>query len=214
MRKILLLACALLISFMSNAQLKGDKYFAGGISLSAGSQIIKAQDKSYITNHTQPSDFSFAIGGEFGCFVDNNFRIAIGLSIPVSIKPTSEDDSGKWLKTKTIGLALNPSLSYYFPITDRFFYTPELGFSYEFGSYNEMLTSNENYKTRYTGWTVYANYAAFEFKINEKFAIGLNLGSFNYAYANVKVKDSDAHIATSVFKFDINSGNACFRVYL
>ena len=95
MRKILLLACAFVISLASHAQLKGDKYIAGGISLSAGTKIIKAQDKSYITNHTQPSDFSFAIGGEFGYFVADNFRLAMGLSIPASVSPTSEDDNGK-----------------------------------------------------------------------------------------------------------------------
>ena len=110
-------------------------------------------------------------------------------------------------------MAFNPNLSYYFPITDRFFYTPEFGLSFEVGSYNEMLDSNDHYKTGYTGWAIYANYAAFEFKVNEKIAIGLNLGSLDYAHVNVKDKGSDAHVATGVFKFDINSGNASFRVY-
>ena len=136
------------------------------------------------------------------------------MSIPVSINPTSEDDNGKWLKKRTVGLAFNPNLSYYFPITDRFFYTPEFGFSLEFGSYNEMLDSNEHHKTGYTGWAIYANYAAFEFKINEKFAIGLNMGSLNYSQVKLKVKDSDVNVETHGFKFDINSGNAFFRVYL
>ena len=76
-----------------------------------------------------------------------------------------------------------------------------------------VVDSNDHYKTGYTGWVIYANYAAFEFKVNEKIAIGLNLGSLDYAHANVKDKDSDAHVATGVFKFDINSGNASFRVY-
>lgn len=212
MKRLIILSIALLFSLSAFAQVKGDMYLAGNLGASCGTQTVTLSEGSYSTKTSQPLDASFGIGAEFGYFVANNMRLAFSLSLPVSFSPTSEDD-GKWLKNTTVAVGINPNIAYYVRLAERFYYTPEFGVFFEFGSYKQKLSSSQSYRTGVWGWGVYLHYAAFEFRINEKFALGFNVGSLDYSSAKIMDQESDSSISTGQFKFYLNSASIDFRFY-
>lgn len=214
MKKLILLSLAIMLSVMSYAQLKGEKYVSGAVAFSAGSSKVIVSDGTLSTESTTPSNTTFQIGGEFCYFVVDNFRLGMSISIPIISTPTSEDENGRWLKTTTFGLAINPNIAYYIKITDRIFYTPEFGIAYEFGVYNQKFSSTNHYRTGYSGWAIYLNYASFEFRATEKFAVGLNVGAMEYIpLVMINDKESDGYIATSNFNFNLNSAVISMKMY-
>lgn len=99
------------------------------------------------------------------------------MSVPFSSSPVEEID-GKWLKNTAAAFAINPNIAYYVKLANRFYYTPEVGVSFDFGSRKEQLSKSESYKTPFWGWNVYANLLALEFRVTDKFAIGALIGSY------------------------------------
>ena len=214
MKKLILLSLAIMLSVISYAQLKGEKYVSGTAAFSAGTTKVIVSDGMNSTESTTPSNTTFQVGGEFGYFIADNVRLGVALSIPVTSTPTSEDENGRWLRTTTFGLSLNPNIAYYMKITDRIFYTPEIGLTYEFGLYNQKLSSADRYRDGYSGWSIYLSYASFEFRATEKLAVGLNVGAMQYIpLLMIKDRETDSYIATSDFKFNLNSAAISVKMY-
>lgn len=212
MKKFLLLSVAMLICVASFAQKKGDKCVAGSLSLDCGTQKTTISDGSYSTSANQPSGASFSIGAEFGYFVANNLRLAMYLSVPFSSSPIEEID-GKWLRNTATAFGINPNVAYYVQLTDRLYYTPEIGASLDFGSRKEQLSISESYKTPFWGWNVYANLLALEFKVTEKLSIGALVSGLSYGNIRFTDKKSDAYLDSSQFNFDLNNSSVHIRFY-
>ena len=212
MKKILLFSVAMLIGVASFAQKKGDMFVAGSISADFGTQKTTISDGSYSTSAKQPSGASFSLGAEFGYFVVDNLRLSMYLSVPFSSSPVEEVD-GKWLKDKASSFAINPNVAYYVRLADRFYYTPEVGVSVNFGSLKEQLSKSETYKTPFWGWDVYANLHALEFRVSERIAIGALVGGISYGSAIYTNVDTDVKATINQFDFDFNNSSIHFRFY-
>lgn len=213
MKRIILLSAAVLASLSLFAQRKGDKYISASMSASLGSQTIETFDGAYTTTSSQPKGTTLSVMGEFGFFLADNFRLALALGVPFSSTPTSQI-SNVWLKSNTIGFQINPNIAYYVKLAQGLYYTPEIGFSYEFGSYKEDLTANTSFNAKYSGWDVYANLLALEFQVNPKFAVGVGIGNITYAKAKIKDKTSSAYYGTSQLQFNLNTASVHVRFYL
>ena len=212
MKKLVLFAVAMLVSVASFAQKKGDMFIAGTISADFGTQTTSLSDGGYSTSVSQPLSSSFGFGVEYGYFVADNLRLAMAMSVPFSSSPVEEVD-GKWLKDKASSFAINPNVAYYVRLADRFYYTPEVGVSFNFGSLKEQLSKSETYKTPFWGWDLYANLLALEFRVSERIAIGALVGGISYGSAIYRNVDTEAKATISQFKFDLNNTNVHFRFY-
>ena len=212
MKRIVLIAIALLGCISLSAQNRGDKYIAGSIGASFGNQNSELYDGSYTTTANQPLTTSFSVQAEFGYFVADNLRLALALGVPFSSSPTTQSGS-TWLKTNTFGIQINPNIAYYVKLADRLYYTPEIGASLEFGSYKEDMTTSSSYNANLSGWDIYANILALEFQVSERFAIGVGIGSVSYGYAKVSDKSSSAYLGNGQFRFNLNDSSVHARFY-
>lgn len=212
MKKILLFSVAMLIGVASFAQKKGDMYIAGSISTDFGTQTTTLSEGGYSASVSQPLGTSFSFGAEYAYFVADNFRLAMAMAVPFSSSPV-EEVGGKWLKDKASSFAINPNISYYVRLADRFYYTPEVGVSVNFGSLKEQLSKSETYKTPFWGWDVYANLLALEFRVSERIAIGALVGGISYGSAIYTNVDTDVKATINQFDFDFNNSSIHFRFY-
>ena len=212
MKKIILIVSWGVLSTALFAQSKGDSYVSATMGFEFGSQENKVSVGSFSESESQPLASTFGIGVEYGYFVDDNFRLGIGLYLPITSTPTGKDDD-EWLKSKTVGFGINPNVACYAHVTDNFFYTPELGVNFEFGDYEQEITLRESYNTDYKGWAVYLSLISFEFKVSKSFALGLNMGTFQYASLSIKDDETDTTIDVSTLKCDFNNVEIHARFY-
>ena len=212
MKKLVLFAVAMFVSVASFAQKKGDMFIAGSISADCGTQTTSLSDGGYSTSVSQPQSTTLGFGIEYGYFVADNLRLAMAMSVPFSSSPVEEVD-GEWLQDKASAFAINPNVAYYVRLADRFYYTPEVGVSVNFGSLKEQVSKSETYKTPFWGWDVYANLLALEFRVSEKIAIGAIVSGISYGSAIYTNVDTEAKATINQFKFDLNNSSVHFRYY-
>ena len=213
MKRFVLLAVLLCGSLSLSAQNKGDKYIAGSFGLSFGNQEQELSDGVFSTTASQPLSTTLSLQAEIGYFIADNLRVGLALGVPFNSSPSNQTDDGTWLKTNTLGLEINPSIAYYVKMAENLYYTPEIGGTYEFGFYKEQLTKNNTYNADYSGWSLYFNFLALEYRVNEKFALGVGIGTLGYVSAKIKDPDSDAFLGTSQFVFNFNSASVSARIY-
>ena len=213
MKRIILLSILLCGTLSLSAQNKGDKYLAGSFGLSFGNQEQELSNGAVSTTTSQPLSTSFNLMGELGYFIADNLRVGLALGVPFNSSPSNQTDDGTWLKTNTLGFQINPSIAYYVKMAENLYYTPEIGGSYEIGSYKEQLTKNNTYNADYSGWDLYFHFLAMEYRVNEKFALGVGIGTLGYVNAKVTDKDTDAFLGTSQLVFDFNSASVSARYY-
>lgn len=217
MKKYLFTLLFLTTTLIASAE-KGEKYVSASIGASFGTQSIKtdfSRINAYSTNEAK--ELSLGASSEFGYFVTNNFKIgcAIGGSF---FKESSlmnnyineiEIDNQN-TDTKSFALSIIPNVAYYVRITDKFSYTPEVGCNFSFGKvYGDEESSN------FKGWTAYLKFISFEFRITEKFALGVNYGGLGYTSQKLDsqiVLTSQSH--TKQFTFNAKSGDLHAKFYL
>lgn len=212
MKRFYLIMSVMLLSIASFAQTKGEMFIAGTVSADLGTQKTTLSDGSYSTSAKQPLNSSFGLGVEYGYFVADNWRLTLAMAVPFSSSPVEEVD-GKWLNNTAAAFAINPNVAYYVKLADRFYYTPEVGVSFDFGSRKEQLSKSESYKTPFWGWNVYANLLALEFRVTNKFAIGAVIGAIGYGNTRFTDKDTDAYLDNSQFTFGLNDSSVHVRFY-
>lgn len=215
MKRVTFIVVAMLMSIASFAQAKGEHYIAGTFSADFGTQKTTFEYGPYSESSKTPLNTKLALGAEYGHFVANNFRLAMALGVSYQGIPLEETNI-KWLRNKTVSFVVNPNVSYYFPLADRLYYTPEIGASFEFGSIKEELTLHEAYTTPATGWAVYVNLLALEYRVSEKAALGILVGGFHYGTASFAIEDtfgSETKYKSSQAKFDFDNSSVHFRYY-
>ena len=76
---------------------------------------------------------------------------------------------------------------------------------------------HKSYTVPATGWSVYAHLLALEYRVSEKAALGIAIGSFSYASASFAMDDSwgnTIQYKMNQYKFNFNNSNIVFRYYL
>lgn len=202
MKKVLFIALCLL-STVSFAQSKGDSYTSLKFGFEFGQQKTKiAQGVS----ESQPTASSLSVAVEYGYFVANNFSIGLALICPYTSTPSAKSNND-WLSSTTLGIGVNPNISYHLQISDNFYYTPEIGGYFEYGKYEDEQPNSISYDTNYKGWGAYLNLLSFEFRVSKDFAMGVNAGALQYV--TTKIDD----ISVSRFGCVFNRGEFHFRAY-
>lgn len=211
MKRILFVVATLLACVSMSAQNKGEMFIAPSLGVSFGSQSSRFFDGVNTTTNKAPMPISLVGQGEFGYFVANNLRLAFDLGVAFSSTPNTQIGS-KWLRSNTVSFMLNPNVAYYVRLADRLYYTPEIGVYYEVGFTKEDLTASTADNTRYSGWGIYANLLALEYRVNQKIAIGAIIGGIDFSSMREKSKGApNAYSDNRQFVLDLSS--ACVSVY-
>ena len=210
MKKFALLIGIVILSMSVYAQNKGDKYIAPSLAVSFGKQYA-TYTTSYEAYHaSKPYDLSITPSCEFGFFTYDNFRLGLCIGVPFSAYPASQhNDEETWDFDYTLGVAINPNMAYYVRLAEKLYYTPEIGFMFQL--WNDFEDIEEIFEPNlYRSFSVYINLFDLEFRVNEKIAIGVGLGSFYYTHA----KELGGKLSNSLWYFNFNNAMASVKFYL
>lgn len=213
MKRIIIAVAALFACVALSAQSKGEMYIDASLGASFGTENVESYDGSYTTNTSNPLSTTFSVMGEFGYFIADNVRLALAIGVPYSSSPITKNGS-TWLHRNAIGVKINPNIAYYVKLTDIFYYTPEVGFSYELGTLKEDMTASTSMNLNYNGWDIYANILALEFRVSPKLAIGVGIGSISYSNVKFTEKGAVEYIKDGQFRFNLNDASVHARFYL
>ena len=204
MKKILLLSIAMLISVASFAQKKGDMYVSGYFATDLGGYSVESHD-------WLPFESVFDVGAEYGYFVADNLRIGLEASFPFSTSLENDMD-GESYRYNSVGLDICPNIAYYVKMAENCYYTPEFGLGYIL--YNSKTTGSELYAStsHSSTWGAYLNILSFEFKVNEKFSIGVSGGGIGL-YTSKHVYAETEAFNMNQFVCDLDSGVVEFKFY-
>lgn len=197
MRRILCIFLALTACVSLSAQQRGDK----SVTLYVGA-----------TFSSVPSA-GFDIMGQFDYFFLDNTRASLSVGLPFSSTVIGKLGADN-LKENTVGVYFSPNVAYYVKLGDNFYYTPEIGFGYELGSYRQRAASTTYVNGRYNGIYAYMYPFYFEVRVNARMAIGIALGELYFE--NYKYRDGSNQIVdtSKSVSFTLNSGALCWRYYL
>lgn len=187
---------------------------AASVSLSAQQQGDKAVAAfAQLELATIPSA-NFDILAEFDYFVVDNVRASFALGLPVNSRTIGKVDD-KNLKRNSVGVYFNPNVAYYFKLADNIYYTPEIGFGYELGSFRDKMASTVFANGRYNGIYAYLYPIYFEIQVNARMALGIALGELYFESYKYRDASSNYIVDTSkYFSFSLNSASLCWRYYL
>lgn len=188
MKKIVLTLCVLVLGLSAHATdnnankttptNKGRFSIHGQLTCStlSGKNILTAGETTTITN-SNSDFFSGEIVASGNYFVTNSIQVGLGLGYLGNNRQTSENTFNR-----ENTFILIPSVSYYVPITDKFYYAPSALVALGFGGGHSW---NKNDKARSNIHDVFLakiaiEPARFEYRINPQFALNMSLGSLAY----------------------------------
>lgn len=201
MKKIIL-TIALTIGMVvgASAQKAGDQSlgFNFGYTTSKSTLSLSTGSESY--TETLSSENTFNVGLEYNRFVANNIRVGLGINYE-SVGQSNSDD-----KVNTLIVA--PSVFYYVPIAKNLYYTPGLSVGYA------SKSGNSEYEEDLNGYVAGLSLLSFEYRYSDKFAVNLNIGSFQYGSLTYDDDDDDGNISVNAKTFDIlSNASVGFSLY-
>ena len=183
MKKIILsLALTLGMIVSASAQKAGEQAFGFNFGYETTKSSVKMTAGSESHTETSPSENTFSAGLEYNRFVKDNIRVGIGVNY-ASVGQSESDD-----KTNTLIIA--PSVAYYLPIAKNLYYTPGLAIGYASAAYIEE-SGNSEYEVDFNGYVAGLSLLSFEYRYSDKFAVNLNIGSFQYGSLSYDDGDDD-----------------------
>lgn len=204
MKKIILtIALAVGMVVSASAQKAGEQAFSFNFGYETTKNSVKMTADSESYTETSPSENTFSAGLEYNRFVKDNIRVGVGVNYASIGQSESED------KTNTLIIA--PSVAYYLPIAKNLYYTPGLTVGYASATRIEKIGKSE-YKDDLNGYVAGLSLLSFEYRYSEKFAVNLNIGSFQYS--SLSYGDDDEKISFNTQTLDIlSNASVGFSLY-
>lgn len=204
MKKIILtIALAVGMVVSASAQKAGEQAFGFNFGYETSKNSVKMTADSDSYTETSPRENTFNVGLEYNRFVKDNIRVGVGVNY-ASVGQSESDD-----KTNTLIIA--PSVAYYLPIAKNLYYTPGLTVGYASATRIEKIGKSE-YKDDLNGYVAGLSLLSFEYRHSEKFAVNLNIGSFQYS--SLSYGDDDEKISFNTQTLDIlSNASVGFSLY-
>ena len=204
MKKIILtIALAVGMVVSASAQKAGEQAFGFSFGYETTKSSVKMTAGSESLTETSPSENTFSAGLEYSRFVKDNIRVGIGVNYASAGQSDSDD------KTNTLIIA--PSVAYYLPIAKNLYYTPGLTVGYASATHIEKIGNNE-YDEDLNGYVAGLSLLSFEYRYSDKFAVNLNIGSFQYS--SLSYGDDDVNISFNTQTLDIlSNASVGFSLY-
>lgn len=212
MKKVLIIFAVVLFSTSAYSQNKGDKCLAFGASASFGTLKTAVTNGNQSVNSKEPMNTTFGLQPGIGFFPIDNLRLELCVGVGYNSVPTSESGS-VWLHNKTLTATLQPNVSYYFKVADRFYYTPEVGIDLSLSNTEMEQSTYQSTKYKSYGLGIYGSFCAFEFRATEKMALGLNIGSIHYLHLKMPGAVNNLDVIGNEFSFRLNDTYVFFHYY-
>ena len=213
MKKNLLLAIAMLLSLASFAQKKGDMFIAGEISTNFGFFTTSSSEDGYATTEKEPYATWLAAGVKYGYFVADNWKLGLAASVPFQSYSYDSSADNEKFKSSSVSLCLNPNVSYYVKLAEKFYYTPEFGVSFQRCKETDKLASKIIETSHYKSLGVYLDFLALEYKVSDRFSISTYLGSIEWRSTKYSYEDTDIKEKIKDFYFSLNDASVYFKFY-
>lgn len=214
MKRLALLIAVVALSLNVFGQDKGEVYLLTSVSGSFGQQ--KSNTYNYngtVASTTEsPWDTKLGFNAGVGWFAAKNFRLELALGVSNEKQPREQTSSSSWLYSNFLDFSVNPSLSYYVRLADRFYYAPEIGVGLAFGkfTYEDMPSHAWNYP--YRCYNFYANLLAFEYRVGPHFGLWVNVGNLNH-YRWSYYDDGKIFYSSRSTGFNLNYGIIAAHIY-
>ncbi|MBO4531782.1 MAG: hypothetical protein IK017_11310 [Paludibacteraceae bacterium] len=204
MKKIMILLLLCTASLGTYAQEKGDKVLSAMI----GVNVSKSNSVQINHNEKEKSEsdplVQMSAGVGIHGFVAKNFRLGFELQGSYSNNINNIVD----MKSKQIGMG--PTLAYYVPICEKFYYVPQFGayFVHLKYSYPKVIYGQdeaglnlyaEGVDLKYNGFAFCLVPAQFEIRPNQR--IGLAMSLFNISLVHMIQKNEDEY-SSSEYKYN------------
>lgn len=200
MKKIILtIALAVGMVVSASAQKAGEQAFGLNFGYETSKSSVKVDAGSESYTETAPSENTFSVGLEYNRFVKDNIRVGVGVNYASAGQSESDD------KTNTLIVA--PSVAYYLPIAKNLYYTPGLTVGYA------SMSGDGEFDEGLNGYVAGLSLLSFEYRYSDKFAVNLNIGSFQYSSLSYG-DDDDVNISLNTQTLDIlSNASVGFSLY-
>ena len=213
MKKFVLFSIAMLVGVASFAQKKGEMYIGGFLAGEFGNvKTISTADGTSQTS-SMPADAANLIGVQYGYFAANNLRLSLALASSFTSTPYADPGFDN-AKAKLIFAYVNPSVAYYVKLADRFYYAPEAGVMFGLGKAKYPVSSTDVTVSDIDAWSAYLDFAAFDFRVSDKFAVGVSFGYAGYESYKYDFVDYGSTSQLNSFSFNFNTAEVTFKWYL
>ena len=209
MRKNLSILFLSLSLFSASAE-KGEKYISADFGVNFDQNTTEHSRNKFfdLADETQQT-FALSVGSEFGYFVSNNFKV--GCAISGAFNSSKAEGQNPTTETKSLIGVLTPNIAYYFRITDKFSYSPEFGANLGLGK-----GDSNGYDSNIKFWNIYLKFISFEFRISEKFALGVDYGNINFNAMKLETETPLITVSSESKQFQLNAQGGAIhaRFYL
>ena len=183
------------------------------VSGSLGQAFVEYFDGSSTQAAQAPSDTKFGLQGEFAYFVADNIRLSFAVGLPYVSSPTQKVGS-IWLRDNQTGVSFNPNAAYYYKIAEGVYYTPEVGLSFGFGNRSSQESTSSTTHLKVKSWELYLQFISFEFRVNERLALGVAAGTLSYGSYRYNDINTAQYVSAVGPSFSLNDGSLFVRFYL
>lgn len=191
MKRLALIAAAMMLAFGASAQQKGDSYVGLSLDYNTGKRTLATSTTTTIAgssstvNSSTPTNFGDNLGLEFeyGYFVADKLRVGIDLDYTYTKNGSSSHAFG-----------VMPNVAYYVELAKGFYYTPNLGVGF---GLNTTPVNNDSNLTM-CGFVGEFQPFAVEFRPTKRFAMTVSLCSLQYSYLAGKESSSTDILNSSI----------------
>lgn len=196
MKKVIVFIAAILAAICLNAQEKGDMYISGIFNVSGGNTKTSTTVLNQTTSNVRPSVLNFGIAPQFGYFIIDNFEVnfAVGYDLTKSYTGSDAEDNKLFIRENLF--SLRPGISYYFKLSDKFYYVPAFSVGIGFGNKSEDINVNTTEKNGVTNVDLTLSLLSFELQPTKHLGIILRAGDFGYNFSKEKDTDSTGNTST------------------
>lgn len=191
MKKIVLLIGIIVFSLNVFGQRSSDRYVSPALSGSFAYSKYEYVQNDHVYQNDDVNRLALTLGAEIGFFANDRIRLGVEFGIP--------------FREGLLGVLVAPNLGFYFPITDKLYYAPEIGVGYETGFYDGQFRMDHAYYE----FSAYINLCSFEFQVKEKVSIAMQVGEIGYSYLDLFRR----HDSTQQFYAYFNSGMMIVRFF-
>lgn len=188
MKKLVLFSFLMVFAFSLFAQEKGDMVISGSLSWTSKSEKVKVGSQSETLKGNR--DFSFI--PQFHYFVGNKLSVGLGIGYSLNKEPNDNSNASNedQLFNKTGLFIVQPMVSYYVSLGDKFYYVPRFYIGFGTGKYKEELGDDRTEDTDVSGLSAGLALINFEFKPTDRIGIMFNAGNLEYKTQTIKFDDN------------------------
>lgn len=201
MKKLLLCIALIGTVFTLQAQDRGDMIVSGTFSWTSSSSKSTVSS----TSETSKGSRSFEFVPQFHYFVIDRLSVGLGIGYTLDKTPNGRTANDEQLFNKNGMFLLKPMVSYYLPLSEKFYYVPRAYVGLGFGKNRSELSNNEVSETDASRFEAGLSLLSFEFRPAKHIGIMFNTGDLRYQSTTTK-EDSDNKSSDRNFSLGLNLG--------